>query len=538
MTASVAPHKGRIVVQSFFGPRIVDGRPGFHPGIDVTGDEPTGPLYSMHSGTVVAQWSYQPDKSKEHRRAKNILVVSDDGTGILYSGLSENKKILSGNKMIPIGTQVAAGDEIGVAGNTDAGRYHTHIEVVTPQGIARMGLTRGQDAEGKSIWLFGGKPLSDSTNDDVGKGYSLATRTGLPNTINGDAYRQDVLIPGDLVVPYAQVSPKASAQLPQINQWSRATRDAANQLHPYLAETLQADRLFSGRNSFNPAGLPPAEIDRFYTATANPSADTRAALANGVPRVAAVPYLESTNAAHQFLAKVPPSNVPLPSGVTPSGTIAPGNPQLPNGFPTRPLPQKRSAAPDGPAWDLAQGATPATSAFQQDAAYSPAGDVQALAQRIARMLGGAGRFNGNSLVSPAEAASPSEPLLRGATAPNAPSATPIADLSAGAYFPGSALAAETDGSAPSVANKDFRYLTRKVADKPQASVFDTGAPAVPFVPSDSPDFSGGLSSLPFRFLTRVDPRDPGLAALPQQTARSLGIVSGARVVIGTLTANP
>ena len=58
MTASVAPHKGKIVVQSFFGPRIVDGRSGFHPGIDVTGDEPTGPLYSMHSGTVTPGWAW------------------------------------------------------------------------------------------------------------------------------------------------------------------------------------------------------------------------------------------------------------------------------------------------------------------------------------------------------------------------------------------------------------------------------------------------------------------------------------------------
>ena len=124
-------------------------------------------------------------------------------------------------------------------------------------------------------------------------------------------------------------------------------------------------------------------------------------------------------------------------------------------------------------------------------------------------------------MSPAEAAFPSAPMLQGATELNVPSAPPIAD------FPGSngALDAETDATAPSVANKDFRYLTRIVADKPQASVFDTGAPAVPFV-SDSPDFSGGLPSLPVRFLTRVDPRNPGQAALPQQAARPLGIVSG------------
>jgi len=65
-----------------------------------------------------------------------------------------------------------------------------------------------------------------------------------------------------------------------------------------------------------------------------------------------------------------------------------------------------------------------------------------------------------------------------------------------------------------------------VADKPQASVFDIGVPAVPFVPSDRADFSDGLPSLPVRFLTRVDSPNPGQAALPQQAARPLGLVSG------------
>jgi hypothetical protein len=157
-----------------------------------------------------------------------------------------------------------------------------------------------------------------------------------------------------------------------------------------------------------------------------------------------------------------------------------------------------------------------------------AGDFHALGQGVARILGGASQFIGNGLVSPAEAASPSEPLLRGPTAPDAPGATPIADPSAGAYFLGSngALAAETNGSEPSVANNDFRYLARKVADRPQASVFDTGAPAVPLVPSDNPDFPGSLPGLLAKSLTCIDPRNPGQAALPQQTTKPLGLVSG------------
>ncbi len=258
---------------------------------------------------------------------------------------------------------------------------------------------------------------------------------------------------------------------------------------------------------------------------------------------------------------MPPSTVPaLPSGATPNGAITPGNPQSP----TLPAPekQKRSAAPRDPTWDSAQGADPATSAFRQDAAYSPAGglfgnfprasafaatpspsafkgsgsgsgprmagDFRALGQGVARILGGASQFIGNGLVNPAEAVSLSEPLLRGATAANAPSATPIADPSAGAYFPGSngALTAETNGSAPSIASKDFRYLARKAADKPQASVSDTGAPAVPFFTSDNPNSWGGLPGPLAAASARVEQQNPSQSAPPQQATRPLGLVSG------------
>jgi hypothetical protein len=507
MTTFAAPHKGKIMVQSFFGPRIVDGKPGFHPGIDVTSDDPTGPLYSMHSGTVVAQWSYQ-------NGTQNILVVSDDGTGILYSGLSKNDKV-------PVGSSVAAGDEIGTAGKTDAGRYHTHIEIVTPQGVARMGLVRGQDAGGKSIWLFNGRPLSDSTNAEVGQQYTNATRTGLPKNINGDAYRQDVLIPGDLVVPWTQVSPNASAQLPQISKWSRATWDAANQLHPYLAQTLQADQLLSGANSFNPPGLSPEEINRFYADTAKPGADPHVSLAAGVPRVAdgiangltpsgiprtyasgPIRYLDSTNAAQQLFAKVPASGVPaFPSRTSPSGTISPQS------SPASREPQKRSAVPGDPSWASAQGTASATSAFPPTAAYSPTGnsfgnfprvssvgapsptafgapgsgpptaaDFHALAQGIARLFGGPGQFVGNGLMPSADAASLPGPSS-GPTAPDLPGYQPQA----------------------ATGGKPGRYLRGQIAGGPAASIFDSGAAAVPLVPPNDGLASDRSASFNDRF---------------------------------------
>lgn len=178
-----------------------------------------------------------------------------------------------------------------------------------------------------------------------------------------------------------------------------------------------------------------------------------------------IPYLDSTKAAQQLFAKAPPSDFPaFPSWASPGGAIGPSNPQLLNGLPALPLPQKR-AAPDDPAWDSAQGASPAASAFQQNVAYSPAGDFvgnfprvsasatmpspvalngsessatprtardfHTLGQSIARILGGASQFIGNAPVSRAEAASPSVP--------------PIADSSAVAYFPSSNGAVRSAG---------------------------------------------------------------------------------------------
>jgi hypothetical protein len=76
-----------------------------------------------------------------------------------------------------------------------------------------------------------------------------------------------------------------------------------------------------------------------------------------------VPYLDSTNAAQQLFAKVPPTDFPaFPSWARPGGAINPANPQPPNGSPALPAPgtQRRSAAPDGLAPTSAQGTLAAT----------------------------------------------------------------------------------------------------------------------------------------------------------------------------------
>ena len=57
-------------------------------------------------------------------------------------------------------------------------------------------------------------------------------------------------------------------------------------------------------------------------------------------------------------------------------------------------------------------------------------------------------------------------------------------------------------------NKPVLYLRRRIIDPAQASAFDAGAPAVPLVPSDDPNFSGGLLGRLEAVLAGIDPENP------------------------------
>jgi hypothetical protein len=57
-------------------------------------------------------------------------------------------------------------------------------------------------------------------------------------------------------------------------------------------------------------------------------------------------------------------------------------------------------------------------------------------------------------------------------------------------------------------SKPVRYLGRGIVDPPQALVFDAGAPAVPLVPSDDPNFSGGLPGRLAAVLVGIGPENP------------------------------
>jgi hypothetical protein len=64
---------------------------------------------------------------------------------------------------------------------------------------------------------------------------------------------------------------------------------------------------------------------------------------------------------------------------------------------------------------------------------------------------------------------------------------------------------QTAGSMP------VRMLARRIVGQPQAS--DASAPAAPLVPSDDPDFSGGVLGR-LAALAGIDPQNPTQPALP------------------------
>ena len=55
-------------------------------------------------------------------------------------------------------------------------------------------------------------------------------------------------------------------------------------------------------------------------------------------------------------------------------------------------------------------------------------------------------------------------------------------------------------------NKPVPYLSQGTVNQLRGSVFDAGAPAVPFVPSDDPRFSGGLPGR-IAVVTGIDPQN-------------------------------
>jgi hypothetical protein len=126
------------------------------------------------------------------------------------------------------------------------------------------------------------------------------------------------------------------------------------------------------------------------------------------------------------------------------------------------------------------------------------------------IMGGVFKWIGNGLI-PSVEASPSKPLLQDGTAPD---------------FLGDSDGSISDASvaASPLAKDNRRYLSRRVVG--QGSAFDTGAAAVPFVPSNAglaPDYPNSLDD---RFGSSISAGGATQPAQRQQASALLGLFTG------------
>jgi hypothetical protein len=218
---------------------------------------------------------------------------------------------------------------------------------------------------------------------------------------------------------------------------------------------------------------------------------------------------------------------------SPTGGARNPFPPLPRGL------RKGSAAPDGAAWTSAQGAaaTPTPLALnasgpgfgsQIDNALNTAGN------RAVPGLTRVGKFVGNSLIAPAEGASPSGLLLRDPTAPNLPgddtqgidSSKPERRLSRRIVNPAAGGSGDSPYSpAPqpqesqgplSLNDAYLLYLARQNASQPQVSMSDPAPPTAPFdATNPNPPPLGAADWI--ASLAGVDPQNPTQFASSPQT---------------------
>jgi hypothetical protein len=90
---------------------------------------------------------------------------------------------------------------------------------------------------------------------------------------------------------------------------------------------------------------------------------------------------------------------------------------------------------------------------------------------------------------------------------------------------------ETADASGGAGSKPVRYLSRRIAGQPDGSVFDTGAPAVPFVPPDQNLVPAGPAAFDDRFgdwtsSPAVNASRGPYQPVSQQASRPLGIFSG------------
>jgi Peptidase family M23 len=520
-----------------YGPRPRD----FHVGIDYAAPAGT-PVPAASSGEVVYSG---PSRGFHHA----VMVKSTGPDGHNYYSVYGH---VDSESALPVGTRVAIGQPIGAVGtpHTDEGEAttgpHIHYQIATERKLLEAHVTEVPGSGGLGF-KTGMRDLFE--NPDEFKGWATEDKA-----------------------PY-----NALTYVP--------IRDGATfQPVPNVAQASQADQRFSHANSFNPPGLSPAEINRFYSETgrfgaglsespvdasrgaAGPNTATGISQA-GIDRLynftqlgrsATTPSAADGLNAPDQTASAPWYSSPAVTGdYTPTEnfnwnkvpTGSPGNHgSLPLGgsgnapAPALRVPQqdRRSAAPDDPAWASAQGAMPTTPTSPQNAAYSPAGsiagnfirtaavaapplpapsnvlgfnpdlwmasDPAAAARSMRNLAGGASRFIGAGLPFSAQAASPSNPLW--------PSATTALDRFGNPGFSGGLpgrLAAVLAGVDPTMQSQPaasqsndgtqgpdenlVRRLSRSDNNNSPALVADANAPAPLFVLPGGLKFDGDLAGL-------------------------------------------
>ena len=234
-------------ISSFFGPRIHRGKPQFHPGMDVISSNSTGPLNAMGSGTVVGRFAYRDGNS-------GLLVLNDDGLLIAQFGLNAEK---TQNVGIGIGDHVEAGTQIGIQGNSDSKKYHTHFEVITPTGVEKLGFKQvGVNDDGTPIWTLNGRPISPSNE--------VTHAMWVDKIRPGNVLNKNLLLPPELVFPAWTADRSSPRPRPNYEGWPAQTWDAisgyqfARGTNPKLPQL----RLPFGLSPYHPAdignlGIPP-----------------------------------------------------------------------------------------------------------------------------------------------------------------------------------------------------------------------------------------------------------------------------------------
>lgn len=114
-------YNGKFKVTSPFGPRVLNGVPGDHKGIDVVGI--TDKYVCAVAAGVVAASTIITDKSDRTWEWGNyVRVDGDDGKRYYYCHLSK--------RLVTVGRRVKIGDYLGIEGNTGYSfGNHCHFEV-------------------------------------------------------------------------------------------------------------------------------------------------------------------------------------------------------------------------------------------------------------------------------------------------------------------------------------------------------------------------------------------------------------------------